>query len=30
VATKALVAAGAPQEVAQRFTQLAEVYVGGG
>jgi hypothetical protein len=30
VATKALVAAGAPQPVAERFTQLAEVYVAGG
>ena len=30
VATKALVAAGAPQAAAQRFTQLAEVYVAGG
>jgi hypothetical protein len=29
VATKALVAAGAPQDAAQRFTQLAEVFVAG-
>jgi hypothetical protein len=30
VATKALLAAGAPPAVADRFTQLAEVYVAGG